>query len=119
MTTPALAQTTEPATPTPEATPAAPVAITDAEVTMFAKAALAADAVSKDATIPASEKQAKMAEAVTSNGLEATRFNEIAQASQSDPALQQKVQAAIIAIRDAKPAAPATPSATPTPTQTQ
>ncbi|WP_186456837.1 DUF4168 domain-containing protein [Sphingomonas suaedae] len=119
VTVPALAQTTPPAPPAPQTTPATPAPVTDEEVTKFAKAALAADAVSKDAAIPATEKQAKMAEAVVSNGLEATRFNEIAQASQSDPALQQKVQAAIIAIRDAKPATPAGPAATPTPTQTQ
>lgn len=111
--TPALAQdSAAPAPATQEAapaTPAAPAPVTDDEVKKFAKAALAADKISKDAAIAAADKQKKMAEAVTTSGLEPTRFNQIAQASQSDTALQAKVQAAIVAEQQASPA--------PTPTQ--
>ncbi len=118
LSTPALAQTEAPAAPAPEEA-ATPAPVTDAEVTMFAKAALAADKVSKDTTIAATDKQAKMADAVTSNGLEPLRFNQIAQAAQSDPALQKKVQGAIIALRQTAPASPATPAPSPSPTGTQ
>ncbi len=80
---------------------AAPSAVTDAELKLFAKAALAVDKVNKDAAVPAADKQKKMAEAVSGSGLPPARFNEIAQASQADPALQQKVQAAIVAEQQA------------------
>ncbi|MBA4760454.1 DUF4168 domain-containing protein [Sphingomonas sp.] len=111
---PALAQT---AAPAPQAEAATPAPITDAEVTMFAKAALASDAVSKDATIPAAEKAARMTAAVTATGLETARFNEIAKLAQTDAAVREKVQAEIIAVRDGQQAtAPApTPTASPAP----
>ncbi|WP_423604721.1 DUF4168 domain-containing protein [Sphingomonas sp. MS122] len=106
--TPALAQDTAAPAPAPQeaapATPAAPAPVTDDEVKKFAKAALAADKISKDTAIAAADKQKKMAEAVTTSGLEPTRFNQIAQASQADSALQQKVQAAIVAEQQASPA---------------
>ena len=107
--TPALAQdTAAPAAPAPEAAPqtapTAPSSVTDAELKQFAKAALAVDKVSKDTAVPAADKQKKMAEAVSGSGLPPARFNEIAQASQADPALQQKVQAAIVAEQQASPA---------------
>lgn len=98
---PALAQDT--AAPAPQAATAAPATVTDAEVKQFAKAALAVDKVNKDAAVPAADKQKKMAEAVAGSGLPPARFNEIAQASQSDPALQLKVQAAITAEQQASP----------------
>ncbi|WP_343520493.1 DUF4168 domain-containing protein [Sphingomonas sp.] len=105
--TPALAQDTAAPAPAPQAaapaTPAAPAPVTDDEVKKFAKAALAADKISKDAAIVAADKQKKMAEAVTASGLEPTRFNQIAQASQADTALQAKVQAAIVAEQQASP----------------
>lgn len=112
--TPAFAQDTAAPAPAPQetapqttapATPAAPAPVSDDEVKKFAKAALAADKISKDTAIAATEKQQKMAEAVTTSGLEPTRFNEIAQASQADSALQQKVQAAIVAEQQASPSA--------------
>jgi hypothetical protein len=110
--TPALAQdTAAPASPAPEAAPqastAAPATVTDAELKQFAKAALAVDKVSKDTAVPAADKQKKMAEAVSGSGLPPARFNEIAQASQADPTLQQKVQAAIVAEQQASPSTPA------------
>jgi hypothetical protein len=95
--TPVLAQTA-PATPETPAAPSAPAsAVTDADVKLFAKAAIAADKVQKDANIPAADKPKHLAEAVTAAGLPPERFNEIATAAQSDTALQAKVQAAITA----------------------
>ncbi|WP_422055457.1 DUF4168 domain-containing protein [Sphingomonas sp.] len=109
---PALAQT---AAPAPQAEAAAPAPITDAEVTMFAKAALASDAVSKDPAIPAADKAAKMTKAVTAAGLETARFNEIAKLAQTDAAVRDKVQAAIIAVRDGPQATAPTPAPTGSP----
>ncbi|WP_447726885.1 DUF4168 domain-containing protein [Sphingomonas koreensis] len=101
---PALAQdTAAPAAPAPQASTAAPATVTDAEVKQFAKAALAVDKVSKDVAVPAADKQKKMADAVAGSGLAPARFNEIAQASQADPTLQQKVQAAITAEQQSAP----------------
>lgn len=109
--TPALAQdTAAPAAPAQETAPqaapqttapAAPGPVSEDEVKKFAKAALAADKVAKDTAIVATDKQKHMAAAVTSSGLEPTRFNEIAQAAQADTALQQRVQAAITAEQQA------------------
>lgn len=112
---PALAQTEAPsASPTQtEAATTAPV--TDAEITQFARAALAADAVAKDASIPAADKTAKTTEAVTATGLDTARFNHIAQLAQTDAAMRDKVQAAIIAVRDGTQAAAQAPAASPTP----
>ncbi len=95
---PATAQTAAPAAPAPQAQ--APAPVTDDEVTKFAKAALAADAVTKDTSIPAADKTTKMTEAVTGAGLDTGRFNEIATLAQTDPAVKDKVQAAIVAVRD-------------------
>lgn len=104
ITTPALAQdTAAPAASAPQAATPAPATVTDAELKQFAKAALAVDKVNKDAAVPAADKQKKMAEAVSGSGLPPARFNEIAQASQADPILQQKVQAAIVAEQQASP----------------
>lgn len=100
--TPALAQdTAAPAASAPQA--ATPSTVTDAELKQFAKAALAVDKVNKDTAVAAGDKQKKMAEAVSGSGLPPARFNEIAQASQADPALQQKIQAAIVAEQQASP----------------
>ena len=115
--TPALAQTGAPAAPAPQAEAATPAPVTDAEVTMFAKAALASDAVSKDPTIPAAEKTTKMTEAVTAAGLETARFNEIAKLAETDTAVRDRVQAAIIAVRDGPKAAAPAPTTSPTPGQ--
>ena len=114
---PALAQTAAPATPAPQAEAATPAPVTDEELTKFAKAALAADAVTKDASIPAADKTAKMTEAVTAAGLDTARFNHIATLAQTDPAMKEKVQAAIIAVRDGAQATAPAPAASPTPGQ--
>lgn len=112
---PAFAQTAAPAAPAPQADAATTAPVTDEEVTKFAKAALAADAVAKDATIPATDKTARTTEAVTAAGLETARFNHIAKLAQTDTAMRDKVQAAIIAVRDGPQAAAPAPAASPTP----
>lgn len=91
------------ATPAPQAatpaapTPAAPGSVTDAEVTTFAKAAIAVDKVTKDTTLAQADKNKKLAEVVTATGLQPDRFNAIATASGSDAALQKRIQTAIAA----------------------
>ncbi len=112
---PAFAQTTAPAAPAPQTDAATTAPVTDEEVTKFAKAALAADAVAKDATIPATDKTAKTTEAVTAAGLDTARFNHIAKLAQTNAAMRDKVQAAIIAVRDGPQAAAPAPAASPTP----
>jgi len=112
----AMAQTAQtspaPAAPAQEGTTGAgtastATAVTDAEVTQFATAALAVAKVRQDAAVPDAEKNAKMVEAITATGLPAKRFNEIAQAMQSDTALNKKIQDAAAAQQPAAPAAPA------------
>ena len=104
------AQTTAPptqATPPQQATPpsadeptttappaAAPTSFSDADVDKFAGAALAVQKIQQDATVPDTDKQAKMSAAVTSSGLTPEQFNAMATASQSDPALMKRIQTA-------------------------
>ncbi|ODP39650.1 DUF4168 domain-containing protein [Sphingomonas turrisvirgatae] len=115
---PAIAQEAAPApaqapqaAPAAPAAPGAPVTASDAEITSFAKAAIAVDKVNKDTALPDADKPKKLAEVVTAAGIQPTRFNEIAVASGSDAALQQRIQAAIVAEQNAAaPAAPATPA---------
>jgi hypothetical protein len=122
------AQTTSPAPPTsadpsaqtgttadPSAQPGttgsgtAAATVSDTEVSQFATAAVAAAKVRSDATVAAADKNAKMVEAITASGLPPARFNEIAQAMQSDTALNKRIQDA------AAKQAPAAGAATPTP----
>ncbi|MCR5869831.1 MULTISPECIES: DUF4168 domain-containing protein [unclassified Sphingomonas] len=116
---PAIAQTAAPAAPPTQTETATPAPVTDAEIKMFAKAALAADAVTKDVSIPAADKTAKMTEAVTAAGLETARFNQIATLAQSDPTVKEKVQAEIIAVRDGQQTGAPAPTPSPTPGQQQ
>lgn len=102
----AFAQDMTPAQPAAPAqtAPAAPAPVTDAEVTQFATAALAVEKVRKDATIADTDKNTKMAEAVTATGLDPNRFNAIGQAMQADPALNKRIQTAAAAQLPATPA---------------
>lgn len=77
----------------------AQAAISDAEVQQFASAAMALEAIDQDTTIPDADKQPAMAAKVQENGLTPQRFNEIGQATQADPALMQRVQAAMVALQ--------------------
>ncbi|HVI98486.1 MAG TPA: DUF4168 domain-containing protein [Sphingomonas sp.] len=88
-------QTTTPADPAATPQTAAPAAqVSDAEVDQFATAAVEVQKIGSDTTVAEDAKQEKMAAAVQSSGLTPERFNEIAQASQSDPALQARIQTA-------------------------
>jgi hypothetical protein len=81
--------------PAPAATAAATAsaAVTDEEVTKFTTAAIAVEKVSNDTTVTDADKQTKMAAAVTGAGLDPARFNAIAAAVKSDPAVKARVQA--------------------------
>ena len=121
------AQTTAPMTPTstatqttapsampspsatqPATTPTAPLTsadVNDGEVGQFATAVVAVNKIQQDASVADADKQTKMAAAVTGSGLTPHRFNEIAQASQADPALMTRIQAAAAKQMKAAPAA--------------
>lgn len=115
----AMAQTTQTAPAPAEPAPAAPAqegttgagtaataTVTDAEVTQFATAALAVAKLRQDATVPDADKNAKMVGAITATGLPAARFNEIAQAMQSDTVLNKRIQDAAAKQQPAAAAAP-------------
>lgn len=109
----AFAQDTPAQTAPAPAAPAGPATVSDAEVAQFVTAALAIDKINKDTTVAATDKNTKMAEAVTTSGLTPARFNEISQAMQADPSLNQRIQKAAAA---QQPAAPAAGAAAPAPT---
>lgn len=108
--TAAIAQNAPAATANTTASATAPTAsaaaYTDADVDHFATAAIAVQKIEGDASVAATEKQKQMASAVTSSGLTPDKFNAIATASQSDPALMKRIQTAASAKMSATPAAP-------------
>jgi hypothetical protein len=112
--TPPTASQTAPQTTPPaagQAAPGAAASYTDADVDEFAGAALAVQKIQQDATVPDTDKQTKMSAAVTSSGLTPEKFNAMATASQSDPALMKRIQTAAAAKMKAAPdTAPATGS---------
>ena len=97
------------AAPATGATATAPATFTDAELVGFANAAIEADKIQKDAAIAPAEKQTKMLAAVQAQGLEPTRYNEIAQATRTDPSLVTKIQELAAASAATKAPATATP----------
>jgi hypothetical protein len=88
----APAQSAAPAQPAAPATTPAPTSFTDAELVGFANAAIEADKIQKDATIAPEAKQQQMLAAVQAQGLEPARYNQIAQATRTDPELVKKIQ---------------------------
>lgn len=102
-----------PAAPAPAA-PAAPAAagpVTDTEVKQFATALVAINDVQKNPALSPTDKQKAMVAKVQEQGLQPQRFNEIAQASQSDTSLQGKVQTELAKQQPAAAApAPAAPA---------
>ncbi|MBT2246699.1 DUF4168 domain-containing protein [Sphingobium sp. BHU LFT2] len=82
---------TSPPTTSPPPSPTS--TFSDAELEQYVKAALAVQQIQQDTATPDADKQTKMAAAVQSAGLTPEKFNQIATASQSDPALQQRIQA--------------------------
>jgi len=97
---PALAQSqttpSEPATP-PAASASAKANVSDDEVNRFAIAAVAVERTRADTSLADAAKGKAMVDTIKANGLTPARFNEIAQASQADPALQARVQGALAA----------------------
>lgn len=91
--TPAVAQdAVAPAAAAPQS-----VAVSDDEVIRFARAALAVEQIAADTALDAAQKKAAMKNAVEQAGFASQRFNEIARASQSDTALQARIQASAAA----------------------
>jgi hypothetical protein len=84
--------------------------VTDTEVKQFATALVAINDVQKNPALSPTDKQKAMVAKVQEQGLQPQRFNEIAQASQSDTSLQGKVQSELAkqqpAAAAAAPAAP-------------
>jgi hypothetical protein len=91
-----------------QAAPASAASFSDDEIKKFASAAVELNKIQTDTTVTADQKQPKMLAAVQATGLDPQKFNAIGQAAQSDPALQQKIQAAASASAPA-----AAPSAAP------
>ncbi|WP_068082004.1 DUF4168 domain-containing protein [Novosphingobium rosa] len=92
--TPPAAAAPSAATPPAAAAPAAGGAFTDDDVQKYATALVAVNKVQTDTTVPDADKQAKMAAAVQSSGVDIQKFNAITQTMQTDKALQQRIQVA-------------------------
>lgn len=109
------AGTTAPAEAAPPAAAPQAAEITDDQVDRFALAALKVEQIAADANIEQTQKQTMMATAVQESGMDAQEFNTIAQASQADPALQERIQVAAAAHVQAAQgaAAPAEETGTP------
>ncbi|MET0248453.1 MAG: DUF4168 domain-containing protein [Sphingobium sp.] len=111
---PLLAQTAAPTPAAPSASASAS-SFSDADIKLFANAAVEVTKVQSDASIPAADKQPKMLAALQASGIDPVKFNEIGQAAAADPALQQRIQAAASASAPAAaapaPASPAAPAA--------
>ncbi len=93
----ALAPAAHAQTAPPPAPPAASVpadAFSAEDIQKFARADTKVSAIQADANVADGDKQAKMVEAVQAEGLTPQRFNAIAQAAQTNPELQQKIQQA-------------------------
>lgn len=79
--------------------------VSDADVDQFATAVLAVQKVQGDASIADTDKQKNMADAVKQAGMTPQKFNAIATASQSDPALMKRIQTAAAAKVQSTPGA--------------
>ncbi len=93
LTAPAYAQDApEPA----QDAPASPgTTFTPDEVQKFAKAAVELNEIQADTSIAEADKQQRMVAVVQNQGLDPQKFNEIAQASQTDADLQKQIQEAV------------------------
>jgi hypothetical protein len=97
--TSALAQVAAPAPGAAQQPDAASAAISDADIQAYASVAVKLNEISGNAALSEADKNAQMAAAVQSSGLDVAKFNAITESSKSDPALQKKIQ-------DAMPAKP-------------
>ena len=105
-TAPAFAQAAAaPATPAAPAPSAGASQFSDADIKLFAAAAVEITKIQSDTAIAEADKQPKMLAALQASGIAPEKFNQIGQAAAADPALQQRIQAAA----PAAPAAPAQP----------
>lgn len=86
---------TTPPTTAPQAAPATPVS--DPELKQFATALIAIEEIHSDATTPDADKQKAMVAKVRESGLEPKRFNEIAQASEADEGVKQRLRTELVA----------------------
>lgn len=100
---------TAPAAPQAAAPTAGASSFSDAEVKQFADVAVEVTKIQSDSAIAAADKQPKMLAALQSKGMPPEKFNQIGQAAASDPALQQRIQAAAGASAPAAPAEPGQP----------
>ncbi|RKF23223.1 DUF4168 domain-containing protein [Altericroceibacterium spongiae] len=91
MGTAAIAQTASPAAPAQQAAPGAS-SYSDAEIQGFVQAFMKVQEINQDTSMDQTQKQSAMVNAIEAAGLTPEKFNEIGQASQSDPALAQKIQ---------------------------
>ncbi|MEE4453480.1 DUF4168 domain-containing protein [Novosphingobium resinovorum] len=82
-----------PAAPATPPVPGEAGGFSDAELEQYVKAALAVQEIQQDTATPDGDKQARMVTAVKAAGLTPEKFNQIATDSQSNPALQQRIQA--------------------------
>lgn len=97
QTAPASAPATAPATAADPA-PATGATYSDEDVQKYAVALVAVNKLQADATIPAADKQAKMAAAVQQSGVDVVKFNAITQAMGTDKALSARIQTAAAAV---------------------
>lgn len=86
-----------PAAPPQEQSAPASADISDEEVSRFAMAALLLEQIAADDSIEQEEKQGIMVGAVQQVGIAPERFNQIAQASQQDEALVERINLAAAA----------------------
>jgi hypothetical protein len=82
------------AQPEAQAGAQASATVSDEEVDRFALAALMVEQIAADEAMEQEQKQVTMAAAVQQTGLEPQRFNEIAEATQTDQQLNERIQVA-------------------------
>ncbi len=70
--------------------------VTDAELTQFVDIVMQGQGIQNDTTMSDADKQSAMVTIISESDLGMTRFTEVAQAIDADPALQQRVQAAVM-----------------------
>jgi len=95
-----------PASAPPAAGTATAAPVSDTEVQQYATALVGINQVQQDTSVAEADKQQKMLAKVQEAGLAPQRFNEITQASQSDPTLQQRIQTAMASPAPASPPPP-------------
>ncbi|MFC4254202.1 DUF4168 domain-containing protein [Altererythrobacter xixiisoli] len=103
--TDAAADTATDAAAPATAAPADPAAatFTEDQIQSYASALVKIQEVSGDATLDDAGKQAKMVAIVNEVGLDPQTFNAIGQATQTNPDIQSKVQAAVSTAQSTQP----------------